>query len=77
MTPHWSLKGFKRIYLAPGEAQTVRFILKPEDLVTVQDDGSRVREPGKYSVYLGGGQPDTRTKALTGQEPLTIEFTLE
>ena len=73
-TPRWSLKGFKRVHLEPGEETTVKFHLRPLDLETVQDDGSRVVEPGLYQVYVGGGQPDPRTEALTGQKVLTASF---
>lgn len=73
-TPRWSLKGFKRIHLAPGEETIVKFHLRPLDLETVQDDGSRVVEQGLYQVYVGGGQPDPRTEALTGQKVLTASF---
>ncbi|MBR2263325.1 MAG: fibronectin type III-like domain-contianing protein, partial [Firmicutes bacterium] len=76
-TPRWSLKGFKRITLAPGESKQVRFVLKPQDLWTVQDDGSRILEPGRYTVYVGGGQPDARTQALQGQAPLSAEFYMD
>ncbi len=73
-TPRWSLKGFKRVHLEPGEETTVKFHLRPLDLETVQDDGSRVVEKGLYQVYVGGGQPDPRTEALTGQQVLTASF---
>ncbi len=76
-TPRWSLKGFKRLHLAPGESQRVCFVLRPQDLWTVQDDGSRILEPGRYTIYVGGGQPDARTLALSGQAPLTAEFYMD
>ncbi len=52
--PMRELKGFKKIGLAPGEKETVRFSVKASDLVFHDDDGKPVMEPGKFSVFVGG-----------------------
>lgn len=52
-----SLAGVKRISLKPGEKQTVSFILKPEQMSVIDDNGKRVIEPGKFLVSVGGKQP--------------------
>ncbi len=76
-TPRWSLKGFQRLHLSPGETKEVRFDLTPYDLLTVQDDGSRIVEKGEYGVYVGGGQPDDRTAQLLGKPDLYTTFTIQ
>lgn len=76
VTPRWSLKGFTRLHLAPGQRQTVSFELRDEALMTVQNDGSRVLEPGEYTIYVGGGQPDVRTQELVGRAPLSVTISL-
>jgi beta-glucosidase len=61
--PVKSLKGFKRITLAPGEKKTVQFTLTPEDLSMVDAAGNWVVEPGKFEVMAGASSEDIR---LTG-----------
>ena len=53
--PVRSLRGFKRIHLAPGETKTVTFRLTPFQFAFADKDGARVAE-GSYSVGIGGGQ---------------------
>jgi beta-glucosidase len=56
-TPIRSLAGIKRIFLKPGEKQTVSFTLGPERMTVIDDKGKRVVEPGEFSVSVGGKQP--------------------
>jgi beta-glucosidase len=62
--PLRALRGFKRIHLKPGESQQVEFQLKDRDLMMVTTDGDPVVHPGKYSISIGGGQPDTEASAV-------------
>ena len=59
--PRYQLKGFKRIHLEAGKSMSVEFVLSPEDMELVLDDGSSVIEQGDFTVYVGGGQPGTNT----------------
>jgi beta-glucosidase len=52
-----ALRGVARVHLAPGESRVVRFDLTPRDLSTVDAQGKRSIQPGKYSVMIGGAQP--------------------
>jgi beta-glucosidase len=74
VVPVHDLRGFARIRLGPGEAQTVTFDLTPRDLMLVNDAGKRVLEPGRFRAFIGGSQPDARSAELTGQAPVAIEF---
>jgi beta-glucosidase len=56
--PRIHLEGFKRIHLKPGQVQTVKFTLKPEQLMCYDDAGKAFLEPGQFRVSVGGGQPD-------------------
>jgi beta-glucosidase len=56
-TPIRSLAGIKRIFLKPGEKQTVSFTLGPERMTVIDDKGKRVVEPGEFTVSAGGKQP--------------------
>ena len=55
--PKCALKGFQRIHLAKGESKEVSFILTPEELGLVNQDGNLVERAGKVDIYIGGGQP--------------------
>jgi beta-glucosidase len=72
--PVHDLRGFLRVRLDPGEAQTITFDLTPRDLMMVDAAGNRVLEPGRFRAFIGGSQPDPRSAALTGHSPTPIDF---
>lgn len=72
--PVFSLAGFERVTLAPGEAKTVTFKPGERAFDTVLEDGRRVKLHGQYKLYVGGQQPDARSEALTGSKCLTAEI---
>ncbi len=63
--PRIRLKGFRRVRLAPGETKTVSFPLNEESFSLFDDAGNRRVFPGTYSVYIGGGQPESDADKLT------------
>jgi beta-glucosidase len=71
--PVRQLAGFDRIHLQPGQAQTVRFTLKPEQFSLITDDGQRIVEPGQFEVAIGGGQPDFASGVLVEQIEISGE----
>ena len=74
--PKYSLEGFERITLAPGESGTVTFKLGERAFDTVLEDGRRVKLRGSYHLYVGGQQPDKRSTDLTGKKCLEGEMTI-
>jgi beta-glucosidase len=62
--PLFSLKGFKRVNLNPGESKTVSFSLTPEVLQTINENGEAVQLPGDYHIYIGGSLPTKRSEDL-------------
>jgi beta-glucosidase len=64
--PLRALRGFKRVHLRPGESQKVGFELKERDLSMVTADGKPIIAKGKYSLSIGGGQPNTVAPAVAG-----------
>ncbi|NLC53347.1 MAG: glycoside hydrolase family 3 protein, partial [Firmicutes bacterium] len=74
--PNWELQGFKRLCIAPGEKQTVEFILRPRQLAVVDETGTFRLEPGTIRLFVGGQQPDARSRALTGTEVLEATLVL-
>ncbi|MBN1782018.1 glycoside hydrolase family 3 C-terminal domain-containing protein [bacterium] len=79
--PLWSLQGFRRVSLAPGEEQTVEFTLEPKQLALITDNLERLVEPGEFTIAVGGGLPGaaaattdviTKTLNVTGK-PAVVE----
>jgi beta-glucosidase len=67
--PLRALRGFKRLHLAPGEAQHVTYTLKARDVSMVNEKGEHVVAPGEYNVFVGGAQP--------GETPAGVRARLE
>jgi len=55
--PIRSLVGFRRVSLRPGERRRVEFTITPRQQSLIDDAGTRVIEPGKFRISLGGKQP--------------------
>jgi len=64
--PLRALRGFKRIHLNAGQEERVSFDLSPRDLGMVSEAGEPMIAEGKYTVSIGGGQPDTGAPAIAG-----------
>ncbi len=59
--PQLQLQGFTRVRLVPGEKQTIRFTLTPEQLSFADEAGTWILEPGNFKVWVGGQQPNLRS----------------
>jgi len=71
-----ALVGFRRVHLAAGESRRIEFDLAPRRLSTVDAAGLRAVVPGRYRVFVGGGQPGDATGVsarfvITGREVLS------
>jgi beta-glucosidase len=66
-----ALRGFHRVHLEPGQSQRVRFDLKPRDMSMVSEAGDTMIPEGRYSVSVGGGQPNTGAPAVAGTFEIT------
>ncbi len=64
--PLRSLRGFKRVHLAPGESQKLQFALKGADLSVANEAGETIIPAGRYSVSVGGGQPNAGAPTIAG-----------
>jgi beta-glucosidase len=65
--PIHSLVGFERVRIAAGTSRQVTISIDPRSLSSVNDKGKRSILPGKYTLSLGGAQPqDTTAKSETG-----------
>jgi beta-glucosidase len=54
------LRGFERIYLAPGETKTVHFTLSPEKLQMLDRNMKWIVEPGWFKIMIGSSSVDIR-----------------
>ena len=74
--PVHSLVGFARVTIPAGESKEVTLTIDPRSLSSVDDKGNRAILAGKYSLSLGGAQPqETQAKSeagftVTGSAPL-------
>ncbi|NLA58561.1 MAG: glycoside hydrolase family 3 protein [Firmicutes bacterium] len=72
--PKWELRGFKRVHINPGETVEVEFELTRRHLSLIDNHGRRLLEPGVFRIYVGGQQPDERSRELTGREVLNADL---
>ncbi|GFR39117.1 glycosyl hydrolase [Insulibacter thermoxylanivorax] len=76
-TPNPQLKGLKKVHLDPQEEQEVTIHL-PLDAFGLYDEEAIKRVyAGEFSVYVGTTQPDRRSRALTGKEPVKLTLTAD
>jgi beta-glucosidase len=59
------LRGFQRVTLAPGQAQTVSFTLDKNDFGFYDNEGKFVVEPGEIDVYAGDSSTATLEQSFT------------
>ncbi|WP_346860448.1 glycoside hydrolase family 3 C-terminal domain-containing protein [uncultured Draconibacterium sp.] len=70
--PKLQLEGFERIFLKAGESKTLEFELTPRQFSIIGADDKRIIESGSFTVFVGGGQPDTEaTKVVSAKVELT------
>ena len=74
-TPNGKLCAFRRVFLNGGENGQVELTIGKDAFTVVNEEGNRIVDGGKFRVSIGLGQPDERTKELTGKE--CIVFTVD
>ena len=61
--PVKELKGFRKVYLEPGQTKTVTFGITPDDLKYFDDvQHDWVLEPGRFTAYVGSSSRDIRSE---------------
>ena len=66
--PVRELKAFRKIRLAPGESELVRFVLRASDLAFIGRDNRPVVEPGTFDVWIA---PSAEAEGVHGTFELT------
>ena len=65
------LCAFARVHIPAGGFASATFEIPDERLCVINDEGSSVME-GTPVFYVGFGQPDPRTEALTGKKAVKV-----
>ncbi len=72
--PSHFLKGVERVSIHPNETKTIHFELSLRDFALIDNEGKCKLEPGKFLLYVGGIQPDARSKQLSNKNILSAEI---
>ena len=75
--PLYSLKGFKRITLAPGASKKVKFTITPDMMKLVNEAGESVLNSGKIKVSIGESLPSERSVELGAGKPVEAIFNIQ
>ena len=67
-----TLCAFARVALGTGETKTVKITVPADAFTVVDEEGNRKKEGKTFRLHVGFGQPDARTKELTGKEPAVV-----
>ncbi|TCO06099.1 glycoside hydrolase family 3 N-terminal domain-containing protein [Natronoflexus pectinivorans] len=73
-TPLFSLRGFEKIFLEPGESREVVFEIDKDMLVLIDDYGKETIDAGDYTIAIGGALPTERSVELG--MPVPVRTTL-
>ena len=73
--PNHSLCAFARVFLEAGESREMEIKVSGRAFLVVNDEGEFVQGSGKYLLYVGTGQPDERTAALSGKRSVELPVT--
>ncbi|HEV2831818.1 MAG TPA: glycoside hydrolase family 3 C-terminal domain-containing protein, partial [Hanamia sp.] len=75
--PRYSLKGFKRIHLAPGASEKVRFTIAPDMMKLVNEQGESRLHSGNIKINIAGSLPSKRSLELGGAKPVETLLTIK
>lgn len=75
--PNPQLKKIVKVPLAAGETKRIEAVLPREAFMLYDEKGEHVLNPGTYHIYVGGSQPDARSRELTKKEVSHLQITLD
>ena len=75
--PIQSLKGLKKVNLAPGASQEISFVITPEMMSSIDETGRTQLEKGDISLTIGGASPGKRSLDLGAAEFLNTTFAIK
>ena len=75
--PVYNLCGMTRITSKPGVEQDISVTVEGICFAVIDEKGETVYEPGRFTLFAGGCQPDAYSRKLSGQEIASIEVEME
>jgi len=72
--PNHALKHFEKVKLLISETKEINITLPQKAFALADENGIFNVGKGKYTVYIGCSQPDTRSVKLTGNSPVAISI---
>lgn len=75
--PNPQLKKIVKVTLKAGETRKIEAVLPKEAFMLCDKYGKRVLYPGTYHIYMGGSQPDARSRELTKKEVCHFQISLD
>jgi beta-glucosidase len=63
--PIKELRGFKKVWLNPGEKTTVEIAISPASLAFYDIDMNYVVEPGEFTIMVGTSSRDSDLQSVT------------
>lgn len=70
------LCAFARVTVQAGETGSVVLRIAPEAFQVVDEEGGRFVDSDLFTLYAGTSQPDARSTALTGKQPIELSIRL-
>ena len=74
--PNPVLCGYQRVEVLKGQEKSIEIQISPDAFRVVDQNGNRVFDGDRYSIYVGTSQPDKRSVELTGEAPIKIELSV-
>jgi len=71
--PVRTLRGFRRVTLAPGRSEDVKFTLDADDFALLDESFARVVEPGTFTVFVGGSSDTTNEASFEVTTGATLQ----
>ena len=65
---------FKRVAFAPGEEKTAPLEIPAKSFTVVDEEGRSVHTGLGADIYIGFGQPDERTRELSGKKSVRLHI---
>lgn len=71
-----SLCGFKRITAEAYGKMEFQMVIDKKAMTVVNENGERLTDSKKFTLYVGTSQPDRRSRELVRNHPVEVPFTL-
>ena len=75
--PRYSLKGFRRIHLAAGASEKIKFTISPDMMKLVNEEGQSILNSGGIKISIAGSLPSKRSLDLGAAKPLETVLTIK